>query len=535
MKHAVAAVSLAVVVLTLSLLGYDLWRKREGALEDARERTGSIARAAEQHAAHTVRSVGLTLTVMAELIAAQTPTPRPFDPEVRVMLRRHLAAAPHIRSIFILDQAGNLVHASDGAPDRPIDLSDRDFFAALRDFRDADPHVGRPFRDSDDGPWSIPVSDRLTHPDGTFAGAAVAMIDPDYFFKFYQSINVNEGGLILLLHRDGTTLAREPFDAASYGGAESDAPVLKDLVQRSLRGSLIVAVSPDGATRILTYQAVKNLPLVIVVGLSVTQVLGEWESDVQAKLAIGTVITAAIVLLTLLLIRQLARREESETALRDSSQRFDLAVRGTSDGIWDWDLLTGEQWGSPRLKELLGYSEDDFPVGAAGYESLMHPDDRERDRAALERHWREHHPFDIEYRLRRRDGGYRWFRVRGQAIWNEAGQPVRMAGSASDVTQRKQAETALVAALGDRRDSEAKLRSLIDNIPGACYRCAGAAPRVPLFISGAIEDISGYPPEDFQILHRQNLAGLVHPDDATTVENALAEAIDQRRPFVVEQ
>src|SRR3990172_1326663 len=192
MKLGVAAGGMAVVILVLSLLGYDLWREREGALEEARQRTASIARAVEQHAAQAFRSVDLTLAIMTDLIATQIPTPRPFDPEVRAMLRRYLAAARHIRSIFILDQAGNLVHASDGAPDRPIVLPEGDFVAALRDFRDAGLHIGRPFRDSDDGPWSIPVSDRLTHADGTFAGAAVAMIDPDYFLEFYQSIDLDE-------------------------------------------------------------------------------------------------------------------------------------------------------------------------------------------------------------------------------------------------------------------------------------------------------------------------------------------------------
>ncbi|MEX0697695.1 MAG: PAS domain-containing protein [Dongiaceae bacterium] len=534
MKRGVAAVGLALVALILSLLGYDLWRERERALDGARQQTESLARFLEQHVAQTIGSIDLTLTVVADSIAAATPAARPFDPEVRAMLRRWLVAAPDIRSIVILDQAGNLVHAPDGAPDRPIGLSDRDFFTAPRDLPGTGLHIGRPYREADGGAWSIALSRRLTRPDGGFAGVVAAMVDPTYFRKFYQTIDLDRGGLIQLLRRDGTTLARQPFDAASYGGAAPGIPILQERMQWSLRGGLVAAMPPDGVTRILAYQAVTNLPLVIVVGLSVPQVLGEWESDVEAKLAIGVVIAAAVFLLTLLLIRQLARREASDAALRDSGQRFDLAVRGTSDGIWDWDLLTGEQWGSPRLKELLGYGEDDFPVGAAGYESLIHPDDRERDRSALERHWREHRPFDIEYRLRRRDGAYRWFRVRGQAIWDEAGQPVRMAGSASDVTQRKQAEGALVAALDDRRDSEAKLRSLIGNVPGACYRCAGAEPRVPLFISGAIEDISGYPPEDFQILRRQNLSSLVHPDDATTVENALTDAIDQRRPFVVE-
>jgi PAS domain S-box-containing protein len=151
--------------------------------------------------------------------------------------------------------------------------------------------------------------------------------------------------------------------------------------------------------------------------------------------------------------KEIAERKRAEEALRASEQRFALAVRGTNDGIWDWDIQNETLYWSPRLKELLGYAEDELDVDFDTFNSLMHPDDQERTGAAIETHLRDRSPYDVEQRLRAKSGEYRWFHVRGQAIWDEAGQPLRMVGFTTDITERKQTEAErerLLAALEHR-------------------------------------------------------------------------------------
>jgi PAS domain S-box-containing protein len=140
------------------------------------------------------------------------------------------------------------------------------------------------------------------------------------------------------------------------------------------------------------------------------------------------------------LSRDITEHKQAEEALRASEQRFALAVRGTNDGIWDWDIQNETLYWSPRLKELLGYAEDELDVDFDTFNSLMHPDDQERTGAAIETHLRDRSPYDVEQRLRAKSGEYRWFHVRGQAIWDEAGQPLRMVGFTTDITERKQTE-----------------------------------------------------------------------------------------------
>ncbi|WP_295432301.1 PAS domain-containing protein, partial [uncultured Thiodictyon sp.] len=137
------------------------------------------------------------------------------------------------------------------------------------------------------------------------------------------------------------------------------------------------------------------------------------------------------------------RYTRAEQALRESLGRYELAIKGTTDGIWHWNILTGQDFHSPRYRELLGYDADELPNTADGFEAIVHPDDLPQVNAAQQAHLVRREPFNIELRLRTKQGDYKWFRSRGQAEWDEAGQPLRMSGSITDITERKRAEEEL--------------------------------------------------------------------------------------------
>ena len=136
-------------------------------------------------------------------------------------------------------------------------------------------------------------------------------------------------------------------------------------------------------------------------------------------------------------------KKEAEAVLEASKERFELAVRGSSDGIWDWNVVTDEVYFSPRFKELLGFGDDEFENVFYSWASRIHPEDDRATMQALVEHLEQRKPYDVEYRLRTRHDEYRWFRARGQAIWNDDQRPVRMAGSITDVTDRKRADEEL--------------------------------------------------------------------------------------------
>jgi diguanylate cyclase (GGDEF)-like protein/PAS domain S-box-containing protein len=136
-------------------------------------------------------------------------------------------------------------------------------------------------------------------------------------------------------------------------------------------------------------------------------------------------------------------RRAAEQAVQESEERFIHAVRGSSDGIWDWDFRRRRYYVSPRFKELLGYRDDELANDRAALRDRLHPDDRYTVRSALAAHFRKGAPYDVEARLRHRDGTYRWFRIRGQVFRDADGRPIRFSGANSDISDRKRAEDEL--------------------------------------------------------------------------------------------
>lgn len=136
-------------------------------------------------------------------------------------------------------------------------------------------------------------------------------------------------------------------------------------------------------------------------------------------------------------IRSQLSRRHAEMALRRSEERYALAARGANDGLWDWNLETGEIYFSPRWREMLGLGESETAGNRAGWIELIQEKDRAAFEKALDAHLNGGSPaFECEYRMVHRDGSCRWMSTRGLAVRDPSGVAVRMAGSQSDVTDK---------------------------------------------------------------------------------------------------
>ena len=126
-------------------------------------------------------------------------------------------------------------------------------------------------------------------------------------------------------------------------------------------------------------------------------------------------------------------------ALAESEERFSLAVEGSNSGIWDWFDVNGEaEWWSPRFFELLGFADGEIEPSLSAFQELLHPDDVEGTFAAVTAYLEGGPAFDTEYRLKGKDGRYRWFLARAALQRDEDNAPRRMVGSITDIDERRQ-------------------------------------------------------------------------------------------------
>ena len=142
---------------------------------------------------------------------------------------------------------------------------------------------------------------------------------------------------------------------------------------------------------------------------------------------------------------EILERSRIEEALRETQERYALAVRGANDGLWDWDIKTNQIYYSPRWKSILGYEEVEIGDSLSEWFSRVHPEDIEHLKLDLTSHInRSTAHFENEHRILHKDGTYRWILSRGLAVWDQTHVATRMAGSQSDITDRKYAEEKLL-------------------------------------------------------------------------------------------
>lgn len=141
------------------------------------------------------------------------------------------------------------------------------------------------------------------------------------------------------------------------------------------------------------------------------------------------------------IIRDITERHEAEEALRLSEERFDLAVQGAYDGLWDWDILRHHCYRSPRWKEMLGYADNEIGIGEDEWISRLHPHEREQILAqtqdAIESGANHIH---LEYRMRHKNGHYIWFLSRAMIQRDADNRAIRMVGIHTDISERKQVD-----------------------------------------------------------------------------------------------
>jgi len=261
------------------------------------------------------------------------------------------------------DASGQVLAHSYGHTPPRSNISTMSHFIAQRDSSGDSLFIAPPYRSALSDKWFTAASRRLSDPDGSFAGIVTAPIDQANFTKLYRSINLGRNGSVLLLHRNGQLLAREPALDSAIGRSYANAPLLAEHLPKSESGSYETRSVVDGVPRLAGYKAVRGLPLVVLVSFGRSDVLAPWYRHLYTFGLLVSAITVVILFGTIVLVRQTNALAAKTRALAKTNVRFDAALSNMPHGLSMFDADERLLVSNSRYREMYDLTEEQVKPG----------------------------------------------------------------------------------------------------------------------------------------------------------------------------
>ncbi|WP_168192871.1 PAS domain-containing protein [Undibacter mobilis] len=435
---------LAVVYGALTLL---ITNDRQEALANATRASENLVRIVEQSYSHIFQNVDTTLQLLRR---ASQLSKRPD--ELQAWLNDKAARTELEYRYAILDKDGVAIAASTGIGDgltmmpRGQSFADREYFRRQKEASADELVFSEPLQSKLNNRSTIVVTRRLVAPDGTFAGVVAAIVTPEALVQVGIDLDLGTDGAFGLIGIDGIVRARavngKP-QSDKVGASLGPTSSLLSHVITARNGHFFSTRNLDNYKRLVAYRVIGDYPLIAAVSVTDEHIYRHADQRAQIYWIIALLVTVAIFLGIRWGIAREQKLMAAQDDLRRSQERYRLVEEAVNDGIWDWNLETDEHYKSPHWKNIVGLAQDAPSPSLDSFIDSVYPDDRALVREALRAHLEDGRPYSVEFRVNRPDGRCVWVQTRGMAQRNAKGEPVRMVGTLTDITDRMQAEATL--------------------------------------------------------------------------------------------
>ncbi|RNF28591.1 diguanylate cyclase [Massilia aurea] len=312
MRLVVAATALGCSLL-VAFAAWFIWSSRHTQIQQTEVATSNVARMVGVQVETAMKATTMALANVVERVEHDGT-----DAAAMKRLQAHLVVltrtTPELHGIFVYAADGRWLASSlIGTPQG--DNSDRAYFQHHRTHASRDIYVGHPVRSRSTGVWVLPISRRIDHPDGSFAGVALVTLKVNFFERIYDELDVGKTGTVLLALEDGTVIYRRPFDDKLIGTNLAGGAIFKAIRDNAVGSDFLVA-RIDNIERLYSYRRVDDFAFVIAVGQTKDELLGPWKRSSMLIGAAVVLIAAVFALFARKLIRQFAIRDRLDQKLR---------------------------------------------------------------------------------------------------------------------------------------------------------------------------------------------------------------------------